>query len=82
MGFLFVVCCREGCSTEEFEGLIQRNMAANCSMDYAFMADFMTSIREQEQQALRCVLVVCCQRLGAYKSAIVCLGACDSCLLS
>lgn len=33
-------------------------MAANCSMDYAFMTEFMTSIREVEEQALRCVLVV------------------------
>lgn len=46
--------CREGCSAEEFEGLVQRNMAANCGMDYAFMAEFMRAILTRELDLLRC----------------------------
>lgn len=44
---------REGCSAEEFEGLVQRNMAANCGMDYAFMAEFMKAILSRELNLLR-----------------------------
>lgn len=46
--------CREGCSAEEFEGLVQRNMAANCGMDYAFMTEFMNAILSRELDLLRC----------------------------
>ena len=45
--------CREGCNKEEFEGLVQRNMAANCGMDYAFMAEFMHAILHRESQMPR-----------------------------
>ena len=40
--------CREGCSAEDFEGLVQRNMAANCGMDFAFMADLVKTILSRE----------------------------------
>ena len=46
--------CREGCSAEEFEGLVQRNMAANCGMHYALMAEFMKAILSRELALLRC----------------------------
>ena len=36
--------CRAGCSAEEFEGLVQRNMAANCGMDYRAAGEFIASI--------------------------------------
>ncbi|DBA81219.1 TPA: hypothetical protein ACH3X2_007033 [Trebouxia sp. C0005] len=45
--------CREGCTEEEFEHLVQRNMAANCGMNYAFMDTFMHVILERESQLLR-----------------------------
>lgn len=51
---LRAVVCREGCSVEEFDGLVQRNMAANCGMDYAFMAEFMKAILTRELDFLRC----------------------------
>ena len=44
---------REGCSAEDFEGLVQRNMAANCGMDYAFMADLVKAILSRESHLLR-----------------------------
>lgn len=47
--------CREGCTEVEFEDLVQRNMAANCGMNYAFMATFMHVILERESQLLRYV---------------------------
>ena len=37
-------CCRAGCSAEEFEGLVQRNMAANCGMDYRAAGELIASI--------------------------------------
>ncbi|KAL3152641.1 hypothetical protein ABBQ32_001655 [Trebouxia sp. C0010 RCD-2024] len=45
--------CRSGCSAEEFEELVQRNMAANCGMNYAFMTDFMRAILSREKDLLR-----------------------------
>ncbi|KAL3142171.1 hypothetical protein ABBQ38_002528 [Trebouxia sp. C0009 RCD-2024] len=45
--------CRSGCSAEEFEELVQRNMAANCGMNYAFMTDFMRAILSREMDLLR-----------------------------
>ncbi|DBA96945.1 TPA: hypothetical protein ACH3X1_001275 [Trebouxia sp. C0004] len=45
--------CREGCTEVEFENLVQRNMAANCGMNYAFMATFMHLILQRESQLLR-----------------------------
>ena len=50
---LGAVVHRSGCSAEEFEELVQRNMAANCGMDYAFMADFMRAILSREVSLLR-----------------------------
>ena len=47
--------CREGCSAEEFESLVQRNMAANCGMDFSFMTEFMTSILQREMKEARYV---------------------------
>ena len=50
---LRAVVHRSGCSADEFEALVQRNMAANCGMDYAFMADFMRAILSRETSLLR-----------------------------
>jgi hypothetical protein len=48
-----ICLCREGCTEVEFEDLVQRNMAANCGMNYAFMATFMHVILQRESQLLR-----------------------------
>ena len=61
--------CREGCSEEEFEGLVQRNMAANCGMDYAFMAEFMHAISHRESQLLR---YTCCTKYPCHAAVLVC----------
>ncbi|DBB18928.1 TPA: hypothetical protein ACH3X3_000505 [Trebouxia sp. C0006] len=45
--------CREGCTEVEFEALVQRNMAANCGMNYAFMATFMQVILQRESHLLK-----------------------------
>ncbi len=49
-----LICpCREGCTEVEFEALVQRNMAANCGMNYAFMATFMQVILQRESKLLK-----------------------------
>lgn len=54
-----VCVCREGCSSEEFEALVQRNMAANCGMNFAFMANFLHTILHREERMLRCASSHC-----------------------
>ena len=61
--------CREGCSKEEFEGLVQRNMAANCGMDYAFMTEFMHAVLHRESQLLR---YTCCTQYPHHVAVLVC----------
>ncbi|KAK9816935.1 hypothetical protein WJX72_007187 [[Myrmecia] bisecta] len=45
--------CRPMCEPAEFEGLVQRNLAANCGLDYRSMADFVGAIAQRELAAIR-----------------------------
>ena len=45
--------CRDTCSTEEFEGLVQRNIAANIGLNYASMAELCSFICERDTATLR-----------------------------
>ncbi|CAL5220025.1 g1971 [Coccomyxa viridis] len=44
--------CRATCSGQEFEALVQRNMAANCGMDFRAAGEFVASIALRELQLL------------------------------
>ena len=44
---------RETCSPEEFEGLVQRNMAANCGLDFRAAAEFVGCIAARELRLIR-----------------------------
>lgn len=44
---------RPSCSEDEFEALVQRNMAANCGLDYRSAAEFIACIAAREMQGFR-----------------------------
>ncbi len=44
---------RETCSPEEFEELVQRNMAANCGLDFRAAAEFVGCIAARELRLIR-----------------------------
>ena len=45
--------CRATCSTEEFESLVQRNIAANIGLNYVSMVELCSFIRERDTATLR-----------------------------
>ena len=45
--------CRDTCSTDEFEGLVQRNIAANIGLNYASMAELCSFIHGRDTATLR-----------------------------
>ncbi|EIE20714.1 Clavaminate synthase-like protein [Coccomyxa subellipsoidea C-169] len=45
--------CRATCSPEEFEELVQRNMAANCGLDFRAAAEFVGCIAARELRLIR-----------------------------
>lgn len=47
------LCCRADCTAEEFEALVQRNMAANCGLDFRAAAEFIGCIAAQELRLIR-----------------------------
>jgi len=47
------VSCRAECSAQEFEALVQRNMAANCGMDFRAAGEFLASIAIRELQSVK-----------------------------
>ena len=46
-------CCRSMTSAADFDQLVQRNMAANCGLNYLSMSHFMGSIAVRQIQRLR-----------------------------
>lgn len=48
-----VVGCRQGCTAAEFEGLVQRNMAANCGLDFREFVALLRCIIMRDLEALR-----------------------------
>ena len=50
-------CCREGCTPAEFEGLVQRNVAANAGLGFAGLADLVTAIARRELRHLADLVV-------------------------
>lgn len=78
MPTLRAVVHRSGCSAEEFEELVQRNMAANCGMNYAFMTDFMRAILSREMDLLRycCWLSTPCPCVAIVSSGVC---VCQTC---
>ena len=49
----FVFVRRETCAADEFEDLVQRNMAANCGLDFRAAAEFVGSIAARELSLIR-----------------------------
>lgn len=47
-----VLSYRAGCTAAEFEGLVQRNMAANAGLGYAGLADLAATIAQRELMCL------------------------------
>ncbi|BDA42235.1 2-oxoglutarate and iron-dependent oxygenase JMJD4 [Coccomyxa sp. Obi] len=45
--------CRETCTLEEFEALVERNMAANCGLDFRAAAEFVGCIAARELHLIR-----------------------------
>ncbi|CAL8468075.1 g7614 [Coccomyxa elongata] len=55
--------CRETCTSEEFEALVERNMAANCGLDFRAAAEFVGCIVARELHLIRQPAVQHAQRL-------------------
>jgi len=66
------LCARAGCSAEEFEALVQRNLGANAGLDYRELRAFLAAIIDREQAALMALLGDAADELSAS-------GPCDSC---
>lgn len=47
--------CRALCEPDEFEGLVQRNLAANAGMDFAQFSDFISFIAQSQLDALKAI---------------------------
>ncbi len=62
---LSYVCAREGCSAEEFEALVQRNLGANTGLDYRELRTFLAAIIDREQAALTALLGDAADKLSA-----------------
>jgi hypothetical protein len=73
-------CCREGCTPAEFEGLVQRNVAANAGLGFAGLADLAATIARRELRRM----AGCVETPGAGDSAApvaghVSAGGCGRC---